>query len=155
MPTPTPTPTEAKPSPATLRELASSARALAQAAYLSDELQCLEARRAHRLERKDVQTCTDRESKRKGAKFPHHRPWWAFDAEKLCAHCVGYWHAESAAQALEKSAASAERVALEEKWKQEREAAPLFKCAGERCPGLPWKASEQPHPESCNGEAQS
>jgi hypothetical protein len=26
---------------------------------------------------------------------------------------------------------------------------PLHKCAGAHCPGLPWRASQQPHPASC------
>ncbi len=28
-------------------------------------------------------------------------------------------------------------------------ATPLHRCAGEACPGLPFKASERPHPASC------
>lgn len=27
----------------------------------------------------------------------------------------------------------------------------LWRCSGSRCPGLPWRASERPHPESCVG----
>jgi hypothetical protein len=29
---------------------------------------------------------------------------------------------------------------------------PLYWCAGASCPGLPWKASDRPHPVSCLGE---
>lgn len=85
--------------------LAERARGIANELFSSDEFACSSGKESC-IQAEEKRALTKEENRKGWVR----RPFYAYSEQNMCSGCAAYWHAEMAAQALERKAAWDSRI---------------------------------------------